>query len=59
MQDSDLNKLEPVVYVPKNAKLNVDNKNQSPPQTIYHDRRKIFNLDAIKKLVGGIYGKKD
>lgn len=65
MQDAndsnDLNNLnEPkvIVYVPKDAKLSIDNKNLDPPSPKYDNRRKIFNMDAIKKLVGGLYGRK-
>jgi hypothetical protein len=47
-----------IVYVPNGAKLNIENKTQEPPETKYNNRRKIFNLDAIKKIIGGVYGRK-
>lgn len=46
-----------VIYVPPDAKINLENKSQDTPLTKYNDRLKIFNMEAIKKLLGGIYGR--
>lgn len=50
---------KPIVYIPKGAKINVDKCGLDSPKTKYEERRKIFDLNAIRKLVGGIYGKRD
>ena len=47
------------VYIPKNAKINVENKNDDPPVPKYNNRKKIIDLDAVKKIVGGKYGKNE
>jgi len=48
-----------VVYVPKGAGLNIENKSQDPPKTKYNDRQKTFYIDTIKKFIGGLYGRKE
>jgi len=55
------NETEPkmVVYLPPNAKVNSENKNAEPPVPKYNRRKKILDIDAVKKLVGGSYGKKE
>ena len=45
------------VYVPKNAKLNYENKDLDPPPVEYENRKVIFNRKAVKKVVGGKYGR--
>ncbi len=55
MQDNDP---KIIVYVPQDAKLNIDNKSLDPPLPKYENRRKLFNMEAIKKIVGGLYGRK-
>lgn len=49
----------PLIYIPKDAKINLSNSEQNPPQTKYNSRVKVFNIDAIKKLLKGNYGRND
>jgi len=39
----------PKVYIPKNTKINIDNKPLEPPKTRYEERKKILNQEAVKK----------
>ena len=48
---------EPTVYVPVGARINIENKDQNPPEPQYNNRKKIFDLESIKKVVGGEYGR--
>ena len=48
-----------VVYVPENTRLNFEVAPQSPPETKYNKRMVQFNKDAVKKIVGGTYGRQD
>ena len=52
------NTIEPVVYVPKGAKLNIKNTDEDNPTVEYEYRKKIIDKDAVKKVVGGVYGRK-
>lgn len=53
------NESKPVVYIPSGAKINVENSNDTPPSTKYDHRKVIFDLDKVKKIVRGIYGKRN
>jgi hypothetical protein len=44
-------------YIPENAGLNFDNKESEPPKPKYERTKAIFNLDVIRKLVKGKYGR--
>ena len=44
------------VYLPANAKLNIDGQPMDAPKVKYEKRKHRFNLDAIKKVIGGNYG---
>jgi hypothetical protein len=46
-----------LVYLPADAKLNFENNTQDPPNTKYDNRKKIFDEESIKKVVGGLYGR--
>jgi len=46
---------EAVVYIPPGAKINVDGQKMSPPPTEYERRKKQFDINAVKDLVGGKY----
>jgi hypothetical protein len=50
---------KPKVYIPKNALINIENKALEPPKTRYEKRRRILNLEDVKKVVKGRYGKED
>lgn len=50
--------LQPLVYIPDGAKINVENINGEAPITKYERRRFIFDINGVKKFVGGLYGKK-
>jgi hypothetical protein len=47
---------EPKVYVPDNARLNIDNKKDEPPKTKYEKTRRALKREQVNKLVGGKYG---
>lgn len=51
--------LEPLVYIPNGAKINIENFNGEVPVTKYEKRRFILDINGVKKFVGGRYGKKD
>jgi len=44
------------VYIPNNARLNFENKEESPPKVKYEKRRVTFDINETKKLCGGKYG---
>ena len=50
---------QPLVYIPDGAKINVENINGDSPITKYERRRFTFDINGVKKFVGGLYGKKD
>lgn len=51
--------LQPYVYIPEGAKINVENKDMLPPPVEYESRKKIFDKDAVKQVVKGTYANKD
>ena len=53
-----MKKHEPLIYVPPDAKINLENKNIKPTETEYESRRATFDVDAVKNLTKGKYGKK-
>ena len=46
------------VFVPANTRLNFENKDQEPPTVQYNIRKTIIDLEDVKKIVGGEYGRK-
>jgi len=54
-QDEIVN--EPLVYIPPGAKINVENINGEPPPTKYEKHRWVLDINGVKRIVGGIYGK--
>lgn len=42
---------EPVVYIPDNAKLNVENTPLDAPKTKYEDRKKIIDREELDKAI--------
>lgn len=46
-------------YVPPNAEINLENLNQKPPVTQYNNRMKILELNEVKKVVKGKYGREN
>jgi hypothetical protein len=48
---------DPTVYAPTGAKINIENKDLDPPTPEYNKRAKVFDLESIKKVVGGEYGR--
>jgi len=50
---------EPKVYVPADARLNAERTRLSPPLVEYEDRKKILDLNAVKDVTKGEYGKKE
>ena len=48
-----------VVYVPPGAKANLENISDSSPKTKYERRRFTLDINGVKKIVGGLYGKSD
>ena len=55
MKNKNIN--DPTVFIPSNARINIENKDEDPPKTRYNNREKIVDLETIKKVVGGEYGR--
>lgn len=47
------------IYVPPNAKINLENLNQKPPVTQYNNRMKVLDINEVKKVVKGKYGREN
>jgi len=47
-----------VVYIPSGAKINIENKPLEDPKTQYEKTKSRFDINAVKKFIGGIYGRK-
>lgn len=54
MKDGELK-----VYLPKGAKINLDNKDLPPPEVEYENRKHNFDINAVKDVTEGQYGKKE
>jgi len=52
------NEDDPIIFIPFNARINIENKDKDPPKTQYNNREKIIDLEAVKKVVGGEYARK-
>lgn len=50
---------KPLIYIPPGARINIENQKDTFPNTRYEKRRVIFDINSIRKIVGGRYGKKD
>jgi len=50
---------QPLVYIPNGAKINVENTNGEEVITRYEKRRVVFDINGVKRFVGGKYGKKE
>jgi len=50
---------EPKIYIPSGAKINGENTNLPPPPVEYEEGKKILDLNAVKDVTHGEYGKKD
>ena len=50
---------KPVVYFPPDAQLNFEPSPAEPPKTQYENRRASFDIESVKKVVKGNYGKED
>ena len=48
---------EPLIYIPKNAKINEENIAMDVPEVLYEDRKVILDLEKVKKVVKGQYGR--
>lgn len=48
-----------VVYVPQDARLNLEVNSQNPPTPKYNSRMQNIDQDVVKKIVGGKYGRED
>lgn len=58
MEDNKKDITAPKVYIPKGARINLENKEQISPATEYNKRVRVFDIEAVKKFVKGIYGRK-
>ena len=47
-----------IVYVPNGAKINIENKSMDDPKKKYEKTKSRFDIDAVKKFIGGVYGRK-
>jgi hypothetical protein len=45
------------VYIPPGADINLENSEKDPPKTGYENRRKTVDIESVKKIVGGEYGR--
>jgi len=46
-----------VVYLPPGAKINVEGQPLDAPKVKYDKRKKRIDIEAVKKVVGGKYGR--
>jgi hypothetical protein len=45
------------VHIPKDARINVENKDAPAPEPVYEERRANIDIHVTKKLCGGKYGR--
>lgn len=45
-----------LIYVPSEARTNIDNKPMSPPETEYEERKVELDKNAVKDVTKGKYG---
>ena len=50
---------EPKIYIPEDAKINVEKGLLPPPPVEYEERKKVLDLNAVKDVTKGEYGKRD
>jgi len=50
---------EPKVYVPANAKINLENNHLPTPEVEYEKTKHVFDINAVKDITKGQYGKKE
>jgi hypothetical protein len=61
-ESQDIPKSNPdkiVVFVPQDARLNFELNNQNPPTPKYNNRKQNIDIEVVKKIVGGEYGKQN
>jgi len=46
-----------IVYVPPGADSNIEGRPMDAPKTQYEQRKRRIDIDAVKKVVGGRYGR--
>ena len=46
-----------IVYVPPGAKFNIKQGKMDAPETEYEDRKRIIDIEVVKKVAKGKYGK--
>jgi len=56
---SDIPHSKPKAYVPPGAQINLDKKGLLPPPVEYEDVEVVFDINAVKDLTNGQYGKKE
>jgi len=49
---------KPKGYVPPEAIVNIENQEMPCPEVSYEQRKKFFDIDAVKDVTKGKYGKK-
>jgi len=52
-----MSKIKP--YLPPDAKINFTEKSMSEPEVEYEKTKQAFNLEEVKELTKGQYGKRD
>jgi len=52
-----MKKDQTLVYIPPGAKINVDGKPMDMPIVKYERRRHRFDIEEVKKVTGGKYGR--
>lgn len=50
---------KPKAYIPPNAQINLDKRVMPPPSVEYQDVEVIFDIDAVKNVTKGKYGKRE
>ena len=55
MKDKEYELGDYYIYIPDGAKLNCDNKKDTPPKTKYQSQEKQIDEKTLKTLCGGNY----
>lgn len=45
-----------IVFIPSGARINIAPESENPPATEYNRREVVFDIEFVKKIVGGEYG---
>lgn len=48
---------KPIAYIPDNAEINLKTKQMSPPKVKYEKSKQNIDIETVKKITKGKYGK--